>query len=81
MTRRGGEDVSVDGSPARREPVRARLCPDGPLLLRGADEVVAADGTVHPVTRPVVAVCACGRSGRAPWCDGTHAYVKPRRTS
>ena len=28
-----------------------------------------------PTTRPVVAVCACARSQRAPWCDGTHKVV------
>lgn len=52
--------------------VRVRICPDGPLLVRGADTVVDAEGTRHPVTRPVVAVCACGRSQRMPWCDATH---------
>ncbi|MDT9591437.1 CDGSH iron-sulfur domain-containing protein [Nocardioides zeae] len=57
-------------------PVRARVCPGGPLLLRGADEVVDADGRAHEVTRPVVAVCLCGATGRAPWCDGTHARIR-----
>lgn len=47
-------------------------CPDGPLLVRGADEVTDAEGAVHPVTRPVVALCRCDMSQRMPWCDGTH---------
>ena len=47
-------------------------CPGGPLLVRGARWVVDADGTEHRVTRPVVAVCRCGMSSLAPWCDGTH---------
>jgi CDGSH-type Zn-finger protein len=52
--------------------VRVRVCPDGPLLVRGADAVVDDQGNQHPVTRPVVAVCVCGLTSRAPWCDGTH---------
>jgi CDGSH-type Zn-finger protein len=56
-------------------PVRVTPCPEGPLLLRGADEVVDVHGAVHPVERPVVAVCRCDRSQRMPWCDGTHRAV------
>ncbi len=62
-------------SPADRE-VSVRLCPNGPLLVRGADVVRDEAGREHRVTRPVVAVCACGRSGRRPWCDGTHKVIR-----
>lgn len=61
--------------PRRRGPVRVTPCPGGPLLVRGADEVLDEDGVAHRATRPVVAVCACGKSQRKPWCDGTHAFV------
>lgn len=53
-----------------------RLCPDGPLLVRGADAVTDDDGVEHPVTRPVVAVCTCGKSQRKPWCDATHKAIR-----
>jgi CDGSH-type Zn-finger protein len=56
--------------------VRVRVCPDGPVLVRGADTVVDAAGEVHEVTRPVVAVCACGKSSRMPWCDSTHKALQ-----
>jgi CDGSH-type Zn-finger protein len=46
-------------------------CPRGPVLVRGADAVIAGERR-HPVNRPVVAVCVCGKSSRRPWCDGTH---------
>lgn len=59
-------------------PVEVTSCPDGPLLVRGAETVRDEDGTAHEVTRPVVAVCACGKSQRKPWCDGTHKVI-PRR--
>ena len=52
-----------------------RACPGGPWLVRGADRVRDAEGLEHPTTRPVVAVCACTRSQRLPWCDGTHKVV------
>jgi CDGSH-type Zn-finger protein len=51
----------------------------GPLLLRGADQVVDSDGVAHPVDRPVVALCACDKSRRMPWCDGTHRAVQRAR--
>jgi hypothetical protein len=53
-----------------------RACPRGPWLVRGADAVETEDGTVHPTTRPVVAVCACATSQRLPWCDGTHKVLR-----
>jgi CDGSH-type Zn-finger protein len=56
--------------------VRVRVCPGGPLLVRGADVIVDETGAEHEVTRPVVAVCACGKSGRKPWCDSTHKAIQ-----
>ena len=51
------------------------LCPGGPMLVRGAKAVQGADGTVHPVTRPVVALCRCAKSARMPFCDATHKLL------
>lgn len=51
------------------------VCPDGPLLVRGPARVLAADGREVPRRRRTVALCRCGRSGLAPWCDGTHKVV------
>lgn len=51
------------------------VCPDGPLLVRGPARVLAADGSEVPRTRRTVALCRCGSSGLAPWCDGTHKIV------
>jgi len=62
----------------RDEDVRLTPCPDGPTLVRRADVVVDEEGTVHPVDRPVVAVCTCGKSQRKPWCDSTHKSVRRR---
>lgn len=54
------------------------VCPDGPVLIRGDHVVEASDGSRHRTTRPISAVCRCGKTQRAPWCDGTH-QVLPRR--
>jgi CDGSH-type Zn-finger protein len=59
--------------------VVVRQCPGGPLLVRGAETVLDDDGNVHEVTRPVVAVCACGKSSRKPWCDSTHKSIPSTR--
>jgi CDGSH-type Zn-finger protein len=60
--------------------VSVRVCPGGPVLVRGAEVVIDEAGVHHPVTRPLVAVCACGKSGRKPWCDSTHKAI-PRTRS
>lgn len=62
-----------------RAEVSVERCPDGPLLVRGADVIRDADGVEHEVTRPVVAVCLCDKSARAPWCDGTHKLLAAHR--
>ncbi|WP_372740697.1 CDGSH iron-sulfur domain-containing protein [Nocardioides sp.] len=52
--------------------------PIRPTLVRGASIVADTDGQLHRVTRPVVALCACGRSRIAPWCDSTHKLLHRR---
>ena len=62
--------------------VEIRPTPDGPVLIRGADVVTDGAGIRHAVTRPIVAVCVCGKTSRTPWCDGTHKLGrKPGPTS
>ncbi|KAA1416934.1 CDGSH iron-sulfur domain-containing protein [Nocardioides humilatus] len=48
------------------------VVPGGPALVRGAGFVRDEDGNRHEVGRAVVAVCLCGLTQRAPWCDSTH---------
>lgn len=72
MTRVSVADLGRD---QRNSACQVQVCPGGPALVRGADEVLDSSGTAHPTSRPLVAVCLCGRSQRAPWCDGTHKVV------
>jgi CDGSH-type Zn-finger protein len=60
------------------EHARVQPCPDGPLLLRGDFDVIDGKGVAHPTTRPVSAVCRCGATALAPWCDGTHKLLRDR---
>ena len=81
MNRRRGRPATfdrlsaVDDFDGSDDSVSVSLCPAGPLLVRGADSVRDDDGVEHPVTRPVVAVCVCGKSARRPWCDSTHKAI------
>ena len=62
--------MSDDTVPA---PVMMEIRWGGPLIVRGAIEVVLPDGSV--VTRTHAALCRCGASSNKPFCDGTHAGV------
>ncbi len=68
--------------PVDQEHPTVILCAGGPMLLRGDHVIEDADGVRHTTTRPVSAVCRCGKSSMQPWCDGTHKLVpaknKPR---
>ena len=53
---------------------RATITPykDGPLIVRGAVELVAPNGEPIETNRKTVALCRCGLSMIKPFCDGTH---------
>jgi CDGSH-type Zn-finger protein len=51
---------------------RVTLTEGGPMLVDGPVELETPDGVVVRSERPVVAVCACRRSKRYPFCDTSH---------
>ncbi|MGQ0744558.1 MAG: CDGSH iron-sulfur domain-containing protein [Acidimicrobiales bacterium] len=51
---------------------RLTLTDDGPWLVEGPLEIVLPDGSTLSDDRPLVAICACGRSRRYPFCDTSH---------
>ncbi|MET8762811.1 CDGSH iron-sulfur domain-containing protein [Lentzea sp. NPDC004782] len=51
---------------------RVTVVPNGPVLVEGPVELVTDDGVTHTSDRFVVAVCACRRSKRYPFCDTSH---------
>lgn len=53
-------------------PGGVRPDPDGPVLVEGPVDLVLPDGTAVRSQRPVVAICACRRSKRYPFCDTSH---------
>lgn len=65
------EYVVLSDGPTDVEPTA-----DGPVLVRNARAIADADGQIHPVERPLVALCVCGFSQRKPWCDATHKVAR-----
>jgi CDGSH-type Zn-finger protein len=45
---------------------------NGPLLVRGAFDLMDQDGNEIEKYRRTIALCRCGRSRIKPFCDGTH---------
>jgi CDGSH-type Zn-finger protein len=77
-----GADFAGPSGPSDREPGRpadpgavVTPYPDGPLLLRGDFVITTVDGEPIPAGRRTVALCRCGRSGRKPFCDGSHVQA------
>ena len=58
-----------------RAPVQIVACPNGPLLVRGAVEVLTPQGLLLPQRRRTMALCRCGKSTIKPFCDGTHKLI------
>ncbi len=61
------------GAEPREEPMEPSVgaLRDGPYRLRGAVQVIAADGEPYE-RRNRQALCRCGQSKNKPFCDGTH---------
>jgi CDGSH-type Zn-finger protein len=59
-------------------PVTVTACAEGPLLVRGPVVVLDENGDEVPRHRATVALCRCGLSARAPWCDGSHKVAQSR---
>lgn len=54
--------------------VKITCRPNGPLMVEGSVSIVDSAGNPVPVdpSRPMIALCRCGHSGRKPFCDGSH---------
>jgi len=57
------------------------LCPSGPMLVRGPVSIVDADGRPIELHRSTIALCRCGKTSIAPFCDGTHKLLHRREAS
>ncbi|MDF1700691.1 MAG: (4Fe-4S)-binding protein [Planctomycetota bacterium] len=71
----GALEIQEKGeSPAAAAPagIQVQTGGGGPHIVKGGCTVVGPDGGVLK-EGAVVALCACGRTGNAPFCDGSHA--------
>ncbi|WIX90881.1 CDGSH iron-sulfur domain-containing protein [Amycolatopsis sp. DG1A-15b] len=57
---------------AERGPRRVTVVPGGPVLVEGPVELSTPEGELVRSDRFLVAVCACRRSKRFPFCDTSH---------
>ncbi|MFF5784847.1 CDGSH iron-sulfur domain-containing protein [Streptomyces sp. NPDC012693] len=57
---------------AGRAAPRVEPLTEGPLLMEGPADIVMPDGSVVHCDRPMMALCTCRRSLRAPFCDTSH---------
>jgi len=57
---------------AERGPRRVTVVPGGPVLVEGPVELCTPEGELVRSDRFLVAVCACRRSKRFPFCDTSH---------
>ena len=57
---------------APSRPTRVTMTEGGPFLVEGPVELELPDGTTVTSERPVVALCACRRTKRYPFCDTSH---------
>jgi CDGSH-type Zn-finger protein/truncated hemoglobin YjbI/ferredoxin len=56
------------------EPASITPIADGPYRVRGAVQVIGADGRPYE-RRARQTLCRCGQSGNKPFCDGSHWYA------
>lgn len=59
-------------TPPASPPATVTAYPDGPLVVRGPVELVDESGRPLERRRRTVALCRCGRTSIAPFCDGSH---------
>lgn len=52
------------------------VCADGPLLVRGAIELIDSAGEPVRNERKTIALCRCGASTIKPFCDGSHKLLR-----
>lgn len=57
------------------------VCPAGPLLIRGSAQLRDGDGNDIPLHRSTIALCRCGETSIAPFCDGTHKLIRRTTTA
>ncbi len=66
------EIVEAEGATVAPSGVTVQTGGGGPHIIKGGCQVVGADGSVLK-EGAVVALCACGKTAKAPFCDGSHA--------
>ncbi len=68
--RRGPGSTEYQVEPT--EFIEIKTVKNGPLVVKGAAKIFDPDGKLNRESNHIV-LCACGKSGNKPFCDGSHA--------
>jgi len=71
--------AATRGTPPSVPSVEIEVRPNGPLVLRGPVHVIKENG--QEVDKATCALCRCGGTANAPFCDGTHNRIGFRSPS
>jgi uncharacterized Fe-S cluster protein YjdI/CDGSH-type Zn-finger protein len=67
----GSEDEGRPSEPC----ARIKVMKNGPLLVEGGCSLIDTEGN-ELSGQGSYALCRCGRSGKKPFCDGTHTKIE-----
>ncbi len=67
-------DSDAETLEVRDGPVTFTLAKDGPLIVEGNLEIIAASGR-RLATKTKAFMCRCGASANKPYCDGSHKKI------
>ncbi len=68
--------MNTDVNPSEEKQIamsetKVEVLDNGPLMVKGTIEVTHTDGRTETRTRNT-AFCRCGKTGKTPFCDGSH---------
>ena len=51
---------------------------NGPYIIEGSFQLIDQDGNLFGLENDTrIVLCRCGRSGKKPFCDGSHRNTEP----
>ncbi|MBA7511321.1 hypothetical protein ES705_03312 [subsurface metagenome] len=71
------EEVSSEKEHANTDkdkPTEIKIMKDGPLVVKGNIKIIGSEGEELRQMK-MASFCRCGKSGKMPFCDGTHRRI------
>ncbi len=67
------QDIPEDKHDTDRKTV-VKVLKNGPVIIKGNFKIIGTDGKEMKQMK-VASICRCGRSGKLPYCDGSHSKI------